>query len=96
MKITKEKYWVELAIPWNLVDVKNARSISDDVFTFAASNNLGYAVTRSILTHVLMAAKNNNYGVNIETLKNIHLVVGNNEPRTFSGVLFEDGTVKLI
>lgn len=91
-----QKYWDEISAPWTCLDVNNLELIMENVFQFANREGLGFAVTSSLLRHVLTAAKKNNYGVNIETLRNVYLVIGNKEPRIFSGVVFEDGSIKLI
>lgn len=71
-----------ITISFNMLDLKDAYKIKDSICDWAETENLGCAVTRSIVTHVLCAIKNNH--TNIDSLKNVRLVVGNKQ-YMFSG-----------
>jgi hypothetical protein len=75
MNTSIDQYKKEISIPWAAMGMKNATEIMNDVFLFAAAEQLGMAVTNSIIKHVLYAVKNNTTGA-IQSLDNINAMVG--------------------
>lgn len=81
---TLQDYRNNVEIPWSGIEIDNIDDILNDVFNFAVLESLSYAVTRSILIHVIAAYKNKQTTIN--SLRDIN-IVRNKEHFSFAGII---------